>query len=125
MVKPLAKRQSIQELTQQLSEAYAALLLQKEFFELNKPHYPTEPVRAELYKFVNALEQLHAKGRRIKVDISQLPEEFLHLNEKSWQFIEQARLKEELLKKHGPEKLERFRNRKRKKFPITRRRLPK
>ena len=34
MVKPLAKRQSIQELTQQLSEAYAALLLQKEFFEL-------------------------------------------------------------------------------------------
>ncbi len=82
------------------------------------PGIEQKPVMESVERVIGILEQLQARKETIKIPIrtEELSPELWGVfasNKKVGRFFEQATLKEELLKKHGREKLERYKTRKR------------
>ncbi len=77
------------------------------------------PVAKGIENIVGIIRKLQARGEKISIPIkldalSPDMRTMLELNPTVGKFFEQAALKEELLKKHGHEKLKQYRTRKRK-----------
>ena len=127
MTKLPEKTIPISELKQQLLNELAHLAsANRALKDGHGPKMEQLPVAKGIERIVKIVSQLQARGEKISIPIkldalSHDMRTMLELDQTVGRFFEQAALKEELLKKHGHEKLRQFRTRKKR---LPRPRLP-
>jgi len=102
MVDSPRKRPSIPELKQQLAETLQSLEIDNAWLKMGKI-IEQQPVAEKIDRLAEIMEQLMARGEKIKMDIRKWDPRLLHelrLNEVIGPKIEQIEMKEALLKKH-------------------------